>query len=188
MSNPEINPRINPETNMDYKAEGVLSIQDCARLYKLSTVTIRKWIKKGQLSATISNNQYLIRKEDIEKLLQEKGLIYTNPRIIPETNTETNTWINTETNPKVSEINPKEPEINPIIDQTNLVNELRREIEFLQEKISSLERTIAILERDKEFLQGQVQNLTNTINILTTKQLPPPGQGLFTRLKNLFKK
>jgi excisionase family DNA binding protein len=159
---------------MDYNAEGVLSIQNCARLYKLSTVTIRKWIKKGQLSATISNNQYLIRKEDIEKLLQEKGLIHTNPRIIPETNMETNetntetntrinTEINTETNPKVSEINPKEPEINPIIDQTNLVNELRREIEFLQEKISSLERTIAILERDKEFLQGQVQNLTNTL-------------------------
>jgi len=159
MSNPEINPRINPETNMDYKAEGVLSIQDCARLYKLSTVTIRKWIKKGQLSATISNNQYLIRKEDIEKLLQEKGLIHTNPRIIPETNTETNTRINTEinteTNPKVSEINPKEPEINPIIDQTNLVNELRREIEFLQEKISSLERTIAILERDRNSSRGR---------------------------------
>jgi excisionase family DNA binding protein len=144
---------------MDYNAEGVLSIQNCARLYKLSTVTIRKWIKKGQLSATISNNQYLIRKEDIEKLLQEKGLIHTNPRIIPETNTETNTRINTEinteTNPKVSEINPKEPEINPIIDQTNLVNELRREIEFLQEKISSLERTIAILERDRNSSRGR---------------------------------
>jgi len=64
---------------------------------------------------------------------------------------------------------------------SDMVNRLEREIEFLKEKIETLER-------DKEFLQGQVQNLTNTINMLTTKQLPPPGQGLFTRLKSLFKK
>jgi len=63
----------------------------------------------------------------------------------------------------------------------DMVNRLEREIEFLREKI-------AILEKDKEFLQGQVQNLVNTINLLTTKQLPPPSQGLFTKLKNLFKK
>jgi excisionase family DNA binding protein len=63
----------------------------------------------------------------------------------------------------------------------DMVNRLEREIEFLREKI-------AILEKDKEFLQGQVQNLVNTINLLTTKQLPPPSQGLFTKLKSLFKK
>jgi len=167
------NTKSNPKTNMDYNPESLLSIQDCARLYNLSTVTIRKWIKKNQLSAAIVNNQYLIRQEDLEKLLEQKGLITTNLRSTPNINTETTL---------------KEPEISLITNQTSLVNELKKEIEFLREKNSSLERTITALERDKEFLQGQVQNLVNTINLLTTKQLPPPGQGLFTRLKSLFKK
>jgi excisionase family DNA binding protein len=71
--------------------------------------------------------------------------------------------------------------VSQVSTDSDMVNRLEREIEFLKEKIETLEK-------DKEFLQGQVQNLINTINILTTKQLPPPGQGLFTRLKNLFRK
>jgi excisionase family DNA binding protein len=71
--------------------------------------------------------------------------------------------------------------VSQVSTDSDMVNRLEREIEFLKEKIETLEK-------DKEFLQGQVQNLINTINILTTKQLPPPGQGLFTRLKNLFSK
>ncbi len=69
--------RTNPKTGPDYN---LLSIQDCARLYDLSTVTIRKWIKKNQLPASIISNQYLISREAIEKLLEEKGLIRINPR------------------------------------------------------------------------------------------------------------
>ena len=53
----KINTKINPKTSPGYN---LLSIQDCARLYDLSTVTIRKWIKKNQLPASIINNQYLI--------------------------------------------------------------------------------------------------------------------------------
>jgi len=71
--------------------------------------------------------------------------------------------------------------VSQVSTDSDMVNRLEREIEFLKEKIETLEK-------DKEFLQGQVQNLINTINMLTTKQLPPPGQGLFTRLKNLFRK
>jgi len=77
---------------------------------------------------------------------------------------------------KVLEASKKKPSTD-----SDMVNRLEREIEFLKEKIETLEK-------DKEFLQGQVQNLVNTINMLTTKQLPPPSQGLFTRLKSLFKK
>ncbi|GEM_PF-1229247 len=195
-TNPEINPktnprtnpktntrtspktgRTNPETSPDYN---LLSIQDCARLYNLSTVTIRKWIKKNQLPASIISNQYLISREAIEKLLEEKGLIRINPR----TNTETNPETNTRTSPKEVQISP---ESSPIREETSLFNELKKENEYLKEKINTMEHTISILQQGKEFLQGQVQQLTNTISLLTTKQLPEP-KGVMSKIKGWFRK
>ena len=174
--NPKTNPKTgwtNPETSPDYN---LLSIQDCARLYDLSTVTIRKWIKKNQLPASIISNQYLISREAIEKLLEEKGLIRINTRTNPETNPRTS---------------PKEvwtsPESNLIREETNLFNELKKENEYLKEKINTMEHTISILQQDKEFLQGQVQQLTNTLSLLTTKQLPEP-KGVMSKIKGWFRK
>jgi len=189
--NPKTNPKTgwtNPETSPDYN---LLSIQDCARLYDLSTVTIRKWIKKNQLPASIINNQYLINQETIEKLLEEKGLIRINTRTNPETNPRTSpkeVWTSPETNPRTS---PKEvwtsPESNLIREETNLFNELKKENEYLKEKINTMEHTISILQQDKEFLQGQVQQLTNTLSLLTTKQLPEP-KGVMSKIKGWFRK
>jgi len=141
----------------------LLSIKDCVKEYGIAITTLRRWIKKGELPASLVDTQYVIHRNELENLLARKNISR------PKTNVDT-----------------QEVSMNTHIDTQ--VDTLKKENEYLKEKISSLERTIATLERDKEFLQGQVQNLTNTINMLTTKQLPPPGQGLFTRLKSLFKK
>ncbi|MBC7319554.1 hypothetical protein H5T89_02815, partial [bacterium] len=139
-----------------------------------------KWIKKNLLKASIVSNQYLICKEEIEKLLKEKGILKTNL----ETNTRTSPEINTETSPIGGQINPQ---INITSDQINLIDNLKKEIEFLREKISTLERTISILEQDKQFLQAQVQQLTNTLSLLTKRQLPEP-KGVIDRIKGWFRK
>ncbi len=148
----------------------LLSIKDCVREYGIAYSTLRRWIKKGELPATIVDTQYVIQRDELEKLLAKKNI--SKPKTAVDTQ-------------EVSMSTHTDTQVDTLVTQIDI---LKKENEYLQEKISSLERTIATLERDKEFLQGQVQNLINTINTLTTKQLPPPGQGLFTRLKNLFKK
>ena len=148
----------------------LLSIKDCVKEYGIAISTLRRWIKKGELPASLVDTQYVIHRNELETLLARKNI--SRPKTTGDTQeVSTSTHIDTQ--------------VDTLVTQMDI---LKKENEYLKEKISSLERTIATLERDKEFLQGQVQNLTNTINMLTTKQLPPPGQGLFTRLKSLFKK
>jgi len=148
----------------------LLSIKDCVKEYGIAISTLRRWIKKGELPASLVDTQYVIHRNELETLLARKNISR------PKTNVDTQ---------EVSTSTHIDTQVDTLVTQMDI---LKKENEYLKEKISSLERTIATLERDKEFLQGQVQNLINTINMLTTKQLPPPGQGLFTRLKSLFKK
>ncbi|MBC7320683.1 helix-turn-helix domain-containing protein [bacterium] len=152
-------------SNTNGNPEELLSIQDCVRLYKLSTNTLRKWIKKNILPAKFNNNQYFIRKEDIETLLLQKGLLHGNTEITTDTTTEV---IHTTT------------ETTTGLPQDTIIIELRKENEFLKEKIR-------ILEQDKQFLQAQVQQLTNTLSLLTTRQLPEP-KGVIDRIKGWFRK
>jgi len=151
--------------NVNGNPEELFTIQECVRIYKLSTNTIRKWIKKNILPAKFVNNQYLIRKEDIENLLLQKGLLYSNTEVTSDITTKvTHTTTETTTG----------------LPQDTIVIELKKENEFLKEKIR-------ILEQDKEFLQAQVQQLTNTLALLTTRQLPEP-KGFIDRIKGWFKK
>jgi len=148
----------------------LLSIKDCVKEYGIAISTLRRWIKKGELPASLVDTQYVIHRNELETLLARKNISR------PKTNVDTQ---------EVSTSTHIDTQVDTLVTQMDI---LKKENEYLKEKISSLERTITALERDKEFLQGQVQNLTNTINMLTTRQLPPPSQGLFTRLKSLFKK
>lgn len=132
-----------------------LTIKDCTKNYGISEITLRRWIKRGKLSAELINGQYLIDSDEIESILSREK--------------------------------EEQDEVDPILDS------LKRENESLSMRIKELEREIEFqrsiitrLEEDKSFLQGQIQQLTNTINMLTMKQLPPPG--FFNRIKNLFKK
>jgi phage antirepressor YoqD-like protein len=148
----------------------LLSIKDCVKEYGIAISTLRRWIKKGELPATLVDTQYVIQRDELENLLVRKNI--SRSKITVDTQ-------------EVSASTHIDTQADTLATQLDI---LKKENEYLKEKIGSLERTIAILEQDKEFLQGQVQNLINTINMLTTRQLPPPGQGLFTRLKNLFRK
>lgn len=152
-------------SNTSSNPEELLTIQDCVRIYKISTNTLRKWIKKNLIPTSFNNNQYFIRKEDIESLLLQKGLLHGNTEITTNTTTEvTHTTTETTTG----------------LPQDIIIIELRKENEFLKEKIR-------ILEQDKQFLQAQVQQLTNTLSLLTTRQLPEP-KGVIDRIKGWFRK
>jgi chromosome segregation ATPase len=131
------------------------------------------------------SNRYLIDKDSLENLLKsEKDKVGIDEEQMKNmtrqmTSLSEQGEILIEENTKLKEqLSNMEKENKELYEKISI---LEKDKEFLKEKLN-------ILEKDKEFLQGQVQNLVNTINLLTTKQLPPPGQGLFTRLKSLFKK
>lgn len=165
--------------------EKFLTIREVVRNYGISETTIRRWIRGDKVKTRLVSNKYLIDKESLENLLksekdkvrideeQMKNIIRQMTSLSEQV--ETLTEENTSLKEQLSNIEKENKDLSEKI----LV--LEKDKEFLKEKIETLEK-------DKEFLQGQVQNLINTINMLTTKQLPPPGQGLFTRLKNLFRK
>ena len=67
-------------------------------------------------------------------------------------------------------------------DSNSLVTIIR-----LEEQIKSLEKLVKELEEERNFLRAQVQQLTNTINILTTKAIESPKQSLFQKIKGLFR-
>ncbi len=147
-----------------------LTIKDCSKNYGISEVTLRRWIKKGKLKAMLIDGQYMIAQEDIEKII-----------LIDKKDTE-----------KSLSVDEEEPSTNKDINA--LLDDTRKENEMLTARIRELERElefqktlISRLEEDKAFLQGQIQQLTNTLNLLTTKQLPPPP-GFFDRIKSIFRK
>lgn len=155
----------------------VLSIKDCVKEYSIAITTLRRWIKKGELPASFSDNQYTIRREDLERLLINKGIL--KPKTSMDTQrVSTESIQDTQVDTQVS------TQLNAMDTQLDI---LKKENEFLKDKITVLEHTIAALEQDKQFLQAQVQQLTNTLTLLTTKQLPEP-KGFIDRIKGWFKK
>ena len=146
-----------------------MSIKDCVKEYGIAITTLRRWIKKGELPASLVDTQYVIHRNELENLLARKNI------------SRLKTTVDTQ---EVSMSTHIDTQVDTLVTQ---VDTLKKENEYLKEKISSLERTIATLERDKEFLQGQVQQLTNTISLLTTKQLPEPRRFI-DKVKDLFRK
>lgn len=67
-------------------------------------------------------------------------------------------------------------------DSNSLVTIIR-----LEEQIKSLEKLVKELEEERNFLRAQVQQLTNTINILTTKAIESPRQSLLQKIRGLFR-
>jgi hypothetical protein len=165
--------------------EKFLTIREVVRNYGISETTVRRWIRGDKVKTRLVSNRYLIDKDSLENLLKsEKDKVGIDEEQMKNmtrqmTSLSEQGEILIEENTKLKEqLSNMEKENKELYEKISI---LEKDKEFLKEKLN-------ILEKDKEFLQGQVQNLVNTINLLTTKQLPPPGQGLFTRLKSLFKK
>jgi len=155
----------------------LLSIKDCVKEYGVAISTLRRWIKKGELPASLVDTQYVIQRADLERLLIEKNL-FKSESTVDTHRVSTSDNVNTQVSTHM------DTQVDTLITQ---MDTLKRENEYLKEKISTLERTISILEKDKEFLQAQVQQLTNTLALLTTRQLPEP-KGFIDRIKGWFKK
>ena len=165
--------------------EKFLTIREVVRNYRISETTVRRWIRGDKVKTRLVSNRYLIDKDSLENLLKsEKDKVGIDEEQMKNmtrqmTSLSEQGEILIEENTKLKEqLSNMEKENKELYEKISI---LEKDKEFLKEKLN-------ILEKDKEFLQGQVQNLVNTINLLTTRQLPPPGQGLFTRLKNLFRK
>jgi len=165
--------------------EKFLTIREVVRNYRISETTVRRWIRGDKVKTRLVSNRYLIDKDSLENLLKsEKDKVGIDEEQMKNmtrqmTSLSEQGEILIEENTKLKEqLSNMEKENKELYEKISI---LEKDKEFLKEKLN-------ILEKDKEFLQGQVQNLVNTINLLTTKQLPPPSQGLFTRLKSLFKK
>lgn len=50
----------------------ILTIEETASLLKVSTATIRRWIKRGRIKAFRAGREYRIRKMDIEELFKRQ--------------------------------------------------------------------------------------------------------------------
>lgn len=50
----------------------ILTIEETAALLKASTATVRRWIKRGKITAFRAGREYRIRKIDIEKLFKKQ--------------------------------------------------------------------------------------------------------------------
>jgi predicted site-specific integrase-resolvase len=124
-----------------------LTIKDCTRLFGVPAITLRRWIKKGKLSASLINGQYMIKQEDIGKTLSsnKEGLSIDIDQVIRERDN------------LINQVSNLKRENDNLINQ---VKELEKEIEFQKDLISRLEE-------DKAFLQGQIQQLATTLNLLT---------------------
>jgi len=132
----------------------MLTIEQCAKKYNVSSSTLRKWIKRGLLTSTFQGNQWLIDEKSLQDLLKEKGLTI---------------------------------EVNQRLTSDDMVNQMVIQIATLEKENELLREQINFLKEEREFLRGQLQQLTNTISLLTTRQLPEP-KGLIDRIKSWFKK
>jgi predicted nuclease with TOPRIM domain len=134
--------------------EEYLSIQTCAKKYNLNTATLRRWIKKGYISAIFEDNQYLIDEASLIEYLNTRGMT-------GEVAVSNNLAIQ--------------------------LAKLEKENEMLNRLIEQIQKENEILQKENEFLKAQVQQLTNTISMLTTRQLPEP-KSFTDRLKGWFKR
>lgn len=124
-----------------------LSIQTCAKKYNLNPATLRRWIKKGFISAQLEDNQYLIDEDSLVEYLNSKGI-----EAVPQ-----------------------------------LTDNIALQLAKLERELELANRFIEQLQKENEFLRGQVQQLTNTINILTTKALEAPTPMSFRqRIRRFF--
>lgn len=52
--------------------EEILTIEEAAKLLKVSEATIRRWVKNGKLVAFRAGREYRLKKEDINKLFKRQ--------------------------------------------------------------------------------------------------------------------
>lgn len=124
-----------------------LSIQVCSAKYGISPITLRRWIKKGLISAEIEDKQYLIDEDSLIEYLNSKGI---------------------------------EASI-------QFTNNLALQLAKVEKELEVTKRFMEQLQKENEFLRSQVQQLTNTINILTTKALEgPPSTSLKEKIARFF--
>lgn len=113
---------------------GMLNIETCTKKYGVSSNTLRRWIKRNLVKATLENNQWLVDEDSLVSYLQTKG-IEVNPAL---TSVEFQTKI---------AILEKENEF--LKEQINLLNQtiqsLKEEREFLRGQLQQLTNTINIL-------------------------------------------
>lgn len=50
-----------------------LSVRDAAALFRISTKTVRRWIKSGELPATRLGRDWRIARSDLHALAQQRG-------------------------------------------------------------------------------------------------------------------
>ena len=50
-------------------AENLLSVQETAKRFDISVITIRRWIKEGKLQAVKLGRQWRIRDSEIRKII-----------------------------------------------------------------------------------------------------------------------
>lgn len=127
--------------------EEYLSIQSCARKYNLNTATLRRWIKKGYITAVLEDNQYLIDEASLIEYLNTKGMAR----------------------------------------EVTASNNLAIELAKLEKENEMLKQMVEQMQKENEFLKAQVQQLTNTISMLTTRQLPEP-KSFIDKVKGWFRK
>lgn len=52
-------------------AENLLSVQETAKRFDISVITIRRWIKEGKLQAVKLGRQWRIRDSEIKKIIND---------------------------------------------------------------------------------------------------------------------
>lgn len=56
--------------------ETFLSVKEIAKIFKITEITVRRWIKRGWLPAIKIGKMYRIKSKDLDKLGKQKKLIY----------------------------------------------------------------------------------------------------------------
>lgn len=134
--------------------EGYLTIEQGAKKYNLSSVSLRKWVRKKLIDAIFENNQWYVNENSLLSFLESRGL---------------NTQPTSDLAVSIQ------------------VAELKKENELLKTQLETLNKVIEAKDKEIEFLRAQVQQLTNTINLLTTRALEAPKERFIDKIKNLFK-
>lgn len=105
--------------------EEYLTIQTCAKKYNLNPITLRRWIKKGYIYATLEDNQYLI---------DEASLIeYLNTKRVGDLSISNNLSVQIARLEKENEM------------ASRLIEQLQKENEFLRSQVQQLTNAINIL-------------------------------------------
>jgi putative molybdopterin biosynthesis protein len=52
--------------------EKILTLQEAARLLKISDATLRNWIKKGKIPAFREGRAFRVRREDLDKRFKKQ--------------------------------------------------------------------------------------------------------------------